>query len=60
VRILTYKLREKKKRNQELFDYYELHKKEDYTFKEIGEHFNISAARAFEIIKQMKKVNAEV
>jgi hypothetical protein len=52
--IMTYKLRDKKKRNQELYNYYLAHEKEGYTYKEIGEFFHVSAARAFTIVKQQR------
>jgi predicted DNA-binding protein YlxM (UPF0122 family) len=49
---MGYKIRDKKKRNQEIWEYYKLHP--DYTMREIGETFGISGARVHVILKGFK------
>lgn len=53
---MTYKLRDKKKRNQEIYDYYKEHP--DYTMREIGEYFKLSGARIHIILKPFKEAEA--
>jgi hypothetical protein len=57
---MTYKLREKKKRNEEIWEYYKAHS--DYTVKEIGEYFHLSGARIHVILKpfKMSQANAKL
>ena len=49
---MTYKLRDKRKRNRDLYQFYLDTKEKELTFREIGEKFGMTGARAFTIIKK--------
>jgi hypothetical protein len=51
---MQYKLRDKRKRNKEVYQYYLDNQKNELTYKEIGEHFELTGARVFEIIRKEK------
>jgi hypothetical protein len=53
VTKLTYKLRDKKKRNEEIWEYYKAHP--DFTMREMGETFNLSGTRIFIILQAFKE-----
>lgn len=49
-----YKLRDMRKRNREIYQYYIDNKDKEFTYREIGEHFGLTGARVFAIIKAEK------
>lgn len=49
---MQYRLRDKKKRNLEMYEY--LKANPDITYDEVGEKFQVTGSRAFAIIKSLK------
>ena len=50
---MNYKLRDKQKRNERLYQFWLSH--QDWTYQAIGSVFHISGARAWDIIKRIKE-----
>jgi hypothetical protein len=55
---MSYRLRDKKKRNEEMYQYWKLN--QELTYDEIGEKFEVTGSRAFAIIKKLKDKDEEL
>ena len=54
---MSYKLRDKRKRNERLYQFWREHR--DWTYISIGAVFHISGVRAWQIIKEEKARNVK-